>query len=186
MTRSTLFLLAALLVAGCEAADQPRYLIDPAPPAQKLWVAAATIEVREVSLPAYASDPEILAEAEDGALYAMDGSLWADDPVQGVTSALVGVLSRNTTATVAAEPWPLTEPAQVRLEVRVTEAYARADGVYVLSGQFAVASPDEVVRELVRGFEIRAPIPGEGSGAIASAQSAAITELGSMVASALR
>lgn len=177
--------LLALCLAACGSANEARFLIDPAPVERKVRVLVGTMEVRDVSLPAYASEPDILAEAEDGALYAQDDSLWADDPVRGITSALVRVLSERTTATVTSEPWPLSEPAQVRLDVRVTQIYARADRTFVLSGQFAVASPDAVVREFVRRFDIRVPLTGEGSGAVASAQGAAISELGRLVAASL-
>ena len=112
--------------------------------------------------------------------------LWADDPVRGVTTALVADLGDRTTATVVAEPWPLTEPAQVRLDVRVSQIFTRADGRFALSGQFAVASPDEVIREFVRRFDIRVPLQGEGSAAIARAQSTAIGELARLVSVALR
>ena len=178
--------LFALALGACTAADEPRFLIETAEPAGKTRVSVATIEVRDVSLPAYAAEPEILAEDASGALLPVGASLWADDPVRGVTTALVADLSDRTTATVAAEPWPLSEPAQARLDVRVGQAFAQADGTFSLTGQFAVASPDEVIREFVRRFEIEVPITGEGSGAIARAQSAAIGELAGLVAVALR
>lgn len=185
MTRRPMFLLA-LLLAACGAADEPRFRIEPEPEPARIRIAAGSIEVRDVSLPAYASEPAILAEDEDGALHVQGDSLWADDPVRGMTVALVEVLSARTSATVAAEPWPLTEPAQVRLDVRVAHLYARADGSFEMSGQFAVASPEAVVREFVRSFEIRVPIGAEGGRAVAAAQSAAVAELGRLVATALR
>lgn len=179
------FALLVLFLAACGTGNEARYLIEPEPVESKVRLVVGTLEVRDVSLPAYASEPDILAEAADGALYAQGDSVWADDPVQGVTSALVRVLSERTTATVAAEPWPLSDPAQVRLDVRVNRIYARADGTFVLSGQFAVASPDAVVREFVRSFDVRVPLSGEGGGAVAAAQSAAIAELGRLVAASL-
>ncbi|MEM6825404.1 MAG: PqiC family protein [Pseudomonadota bacterium] len=184
MTLRPLF-LTCLLVA-CAGPEEPRFLIEPAAPDRKERIAVATIEVRDVSLPAYAAEPVIYAEDISGALMPLGASLWADDPVRGVTTALVADLSDRTTATVAAEPWPLSEPAQARLDVRVAQAFARADGVFTLSGQFAVASPDDVVREFVRRFEIKVPVVGEGSGAVARAQSSAIGELAALVGTALR
>lgn len=173
------------LLAACAGPDEPRFLIEPMPSAEKLRVKVGTIEVRDASLPAYAADPEVLAEGQDGALYPVGESLWADDPVRGFTMALVSDLSDQTTATVAGEPWPLTEDAHARLDVRVTQIFAQADGEFALTGQFAVASPDEVIREFVRRFDIRVPIQGEGSAAIAAAQSAAIGELARLVSRAL-
>ncbi len=185
MTRHALFLVA-LLLAACGSTDEPRFRIEPAPAPARMRIAAGTIELREVTLPAYAAEPAILAEAADGALYPQGASLWADDPAQGVTSALVTALSARTSATVAAEPWPLTDPAQVRLDVRVAQFFASADGAFEMTGQFAIASPDRVVREFIRSFEIRVPIRGEGPGALASAQGQAISELATLIATALR
>lgn len=177
---------AMLLLSACAGEEEPRYLIEPVDQPGKLSVSIATLEVRDVSLPAYAAEPDILAEGEGGALYPVGESVWADDPVRGVTMALVGDLSERTTATVVAEPWPLSEGAQARLDVRVVQALARSGGTFALTGQFAVASPDEVIREFVRGFEIAVPIVGEGSQAIAAAQSQAIGELAGLVANSLR
>ncbi len=184
MTRQAFFLV--VLLAACSGADEPRFRIEPAPISARMRIAAGTIELREVTLPAYAAEPAILAECTDGALYPHGNGLWADDPAQGVTSALVTALSARTNATVAAEPWPLTDPAQVRLDVRVAQFYARSDGSFEMAGQFAVASPDRVVREFIRSFEIRVPIRGEAPGALAAAQGEAISELATLIATALR
>lgn len=174
-----------IFLAACSGPEDPRFLIEPAPSSEKIRVLVGSIEVRDVSLPAYAADPEVLAEGEGGALYPVGGSLWADDPVRGFTQALVSDLSARTNATIASEPWPLTEDAHARLDVRVNQVFAQANGQFMLAGQFAVASPDEVIREFVRTFEIEIPIQGEGSGAIAAAQSAAIGELARLVSRSL-
>ena len=174
-----------LFLAACSGPEEPRFLIEPMPSAQKVRVKVGTIEVRDVSLPAYAADPEVLAEGADGALYPVGASLWADDPVRGFTMALVSDLSDRTNAIVAGEPWPLTDDAHARLDVRVTQVFAQANGEFILSGQFAVASPDEVIREFVRRFEISVPIQSDGSAAIARAQSTAIAELAQLVSRAL-
>lgn len=178
-------LTLALVLAACTAPEEARFLIEPAPSAQKLRVKVGSIEVRDVSLPTYAAEPDVLAEGDDGALYPVGASLWADDPVRGFTMALVSDLSDRTNATVAGEPWPLTETAHARLDVRVTQAFAGADGQFRLTGQFAVASPDEVIREFVRRFDIRVPLQGQDSAAIAAAQSSAIGELARLVSRAL-
>lgn len=47
---------------------------------------------------------EIAQQEPGGGLRNLPDSLWADDPVRGVTEALARALAAGTTATVAAEP----------------------------------------------------------------------------------
>ena len=64
--------------------------------------------------------------------------------------ALARGLSDRTGA-AAVEPWPLNTPAEVRLDVRVDQSYARADGVFEFSGQYAVSSPRGACGSLSNG-----------------------------------
>ena len=100
--------LALLLLTACGGTD-PRYLIDTAPAevAAPVRLRVATLEVRDVSLPAYAEESQILLEGGDGALTPVKGAAWADEPVRAVTLLLADTIGRAGSATVAAEPWPL-------------------------------------------------------------------------------
>ncbi|MGB3313218.1 MAG: ABC-type transport auxiliary lipoprotein family protein [Albidovulum sp.] len=184
MRYSGLFLI--LLAAGCGSGNEARFLIDPPAATAEVPVRVATIELREVSLPAYAAAVEIAQQEETGALRNLPETLWADDPVRGVTIALARALDQATTATAAAEPWPLDEPAQARVEVRVERMFAGTDGQFRFAGQYAIASPDGVIRERVQRFDIAIPIAAEGAAGIAEASGNAISRLALDIASDLR
>ncbi|KIC21370.1 MULTISPECIES: PqiC family protein [unclassified Leisingera] len=178
-------LIPLALLAACAGGNDPRYLISSAPGETVANLRARSIEVRLVSLPSYAAASDIVAEGEGGALFALDGAQWADDPARGMTAALARGLSERTGAAAAMEPWPLNTGPDVRLDVRVDQAYARADGLFELSGQFAVSSPEGTVREFVQRFDIATPVSGEGAAATADALSLALAELARQISRAM-
>lgn len=184
MTISRFALLAVTLVAACAGPEKTgRYMIDPPAAEKRLPNKLGLTELREVSLPQYASGQEIAYQTEDGALRSRPDQIWADDPARAVTLALAGQISAVSGATVVAEPWPLAEDPQRRLEVRVEQMLARADGVLRLSGQYFVSPVGYGAgRDVVRRFDLVVPIEGEGPGAIAAAQSRAIDLLAEQIA----
>lgn len=184
MIRTATIALLALGLAGC-ADNSARFLIDPPPQASALRARVSTVEVLDVSLPAYASAVEIAAQEKGGALRNLDDALWADDPVRGVTTALASSLAAASTATVAPEPWPLAEPAQVRVSVRVERMLAGENGSFQLSGLYAIASPDGVIRERLERFDISVPLAGSAPGDVAAASGAAIADLAARIARSL-
>jgi len=170
--------LALVLLTACGGTD-PRYLIDTAPAetAATVRLQVATLEVREVSLPAYAEESQILLEGGDGALTPVKGAAWADEPVRAVTLLLADTIGRAGSATVAAEPWPLATPAQAAVEVRVSEMVARASGQFDLKGQFAISSYDHILRERIVRFDIAVPLSDTSPTGIATASGLAMRQL---------
>ncbi|WP_226622432.1 membrane integrity-associated transporter subunit PqiC [Alloyangia pacifica] len=177
-------LLLPMLAAACSG-PEPRYRMDSAPPAASMRLAVGTLEVREVSLPAYADASEILLEDASGAMTQVEDALWADDPRRAMTQTLAERLGVISGATVAAEPWPLEEPAQAAVHVRVSEAVASASGSFRLKGQYALSSYDRVIRERVSRFEITVPLQAASAGAIADAAGRATAQLADRIASDL-
>ncbi|WP_347310931.1 PqiC family protein [Defluviimonas sp. SAOS-178_SWC] len=176
MMRASLLLLA-LLLAACGGNNSARYLVD-APASDGVRnVRVRSIEVRDVVLPAYAAAIEIAQQDETGALRNVPDTLWADEPVRGITAELARSLDIGSSATVAAEPWPLDTPADVQLTVRVERMVAGADGHFTLSGQCAIAAPDGVVRERLVRFDIRIPLKAADASAIAAATGQGIAAL---------
>ena len=177
---------ALLLLAACGGSDT-RFLVDPSPAAtaQKVGLAVGTLEVRDVSLPAYAEASEILVQGEDGGLTPIKNAIWADDPVRAMTMALADTLDRQSSATVAAEPWPLEQNPQAAVHVRVSEMAAKLDGMFHLTGQFAVSSYDYVVRERIERFDITVPLADATPGAVARATSAATGQLAAQIMTSL-
>lgn len=165
-----------LTLAAC-GGNATRFLIETAPAEAPVRLRVSSIELREVVLPAYAADSQILAESPEGGLRPVKGAEWADGSAQAVTAQLARSLDLRSTASVAAEPWPLTEPADVRLEVRIDRVAARADGRFQLSGQYAVAAPEGRVADRLERFAIDTPLADATPAAIAGAYSAALEAL---------
>lgn len=182
-----LALLAAAALSACGGANATRYLVETgaaaSAPAAPIRLRVATIELREVVLPAYGEGSQILAEAPDGGLVPVRGGQWADGSARAITAELARSLDLRSTASVAAEPWPLAEPADIRLEVRIERLIARAGGDFQLGGQYVVASPDGRMREFMERFELTAPIPDETAGprAIAAAYGQALEQLSGLI-----
>ena len=180
-------LAAALPLISCGDTNA-RFPIASAPEAtiSQARVAVRTIEVRDVSLPTYAAASEIMVEQADGSLSVVSKAIWADDPARGVTGALTKSLGQRSTASVAAEPWPLAEPADVRLEVRIDRMIARTDGNFELSGQFAIAAPEGAIRESLQRFSVTATMADASPAAVAKATGTAIDNLASEIIKKLR
>lgn len=176
-------LLLPLFAAAC--GSEPRYRMDSMPPASSVRLAVSTLEVREVSLPAYADASEILLEDGTGAMTQIEGALWADDPRRAMTQALAERLGTISGATVASEPWPLEEPAQAAVHVRISEAVANETGYFRLKGQYALSSYDRVIRERVNRFEITVPLQAATPGGIAAAAGSATAQLADRIAADL-
>ena len=174
-----------MALGACGSGPENRYLLE-APAAPTIVpVRISTVELRDVSLPSYATVSEILVQAPDGSVQRVSGAIWADDPVRAVTIALAAALDQGTTATVAAEPWPLQSRPAVRLDVRVARMLARNDGQFELSGQYAVAAPERAIRESVEPFSIMVPLADTSPASVAAAAGTSITQLSRDIAARL-
>ena len=185
-----LILIGALAaLAACSDPEATgRYMIDPAPATKTLPDRLGRAELREVSLPQYASGQEIAWQTPDGALRSTPDNVWADDPPRAVTLALARQISALSGATVIAEPWPLADESSRRIEVRVEQFLARADGVVQLTGVYYVTPAGMAGgRDLVRRFDLAVPIAtpdgkAANPAAIAQAQSQAVALLADRIA----
>jgi len=186
----TRFLLIGVALSGLAACSNPektgRYVIETPAATKSLPNKIGSAELREVSLPQYAAGQEISWQTPDGALRSTPDNIWADDPPRAITLALARQISDLSGATVIAEPWPLSEGPQRRIEVRVEQFLARADEVVVLNGSYYVASADlNGGRDLVRRFALSVPIAAGSEAdpaAIAQAQSQAVAQLATRIA----
>ena len=188
------FLLPVVALAGCGTdpvlfSAPPSALMAsvPADPGERIAVPYRSVEVREVSLPAYAEAETIYMEGAGGTLMPVEGAEWADLPSRAVTLDLVGVLEAVTGARVSAEPWPYDALPEARVEIRATRMAAGADGLFRLSGQYAVADLRgelDTPRDRSGLFEVATPFdPARGVASIAAARSAAVRDLARQVAS---
>ncbi|SIQ75763.1 hypothetical protein SAMN05421641_11379 [Paracoccus thiocyanatus] len=172
----------ALLGACSNGEKTARYLIDPPLAGARVADRLGTVELKDVSLPDYASGDEVSWQTGDGAVRSNTKQLWADNPQRAFTLALARSISDLSGATVIAEPWPLAEPPQRRLEVRVEKALAQADGSYRLTGRYFVADEGAGGANQARGFDISVPLADQSPAAIARAQSQAIARLARQIA----
>lgn len=184
--RAVLFGLFCLGLAGLAGCSNPaktaRYLIDPPAMTDRVPDRLGSAELKDVSLPEYASGQEVAFQTADGAVRSTPKNLWADTPQRAVTLALARAISDASGAVVIGEPWPLAEPPKRVLEVRVERALAQADNVYRLSGRYFVANDRSGASNYARAFDIAVPMGGAGPGATAAALSQAIALLGRQIA----
>ena len=189
MTRFAMLILPLALIACSNPEATGRYLIDTPSLTKTLPNRLGSVELREVGLPDYAAGQEVAWQTEDGAVRSTPDQVWADAQPRAVTLELARQISGVSGATVIAEPWPLAEPPSRRLEVRVEQSLARADGTFRLSGQYFV-TPELGARgaDVVRRFDITVPV-GEASEAdrqdpaqIATAQATALQSLAKQIA----
>ena len=178
--------LPLALIAGLAACSDPekvgRFLIDPPTPAKRVANRLGTAELKDVSLPEYASGQEIAWQTPDGAVRSNPENLWGDNPQRAFTLTLARAISDASGATVIGEPWPLAEPPARRLEVRVEKALAQADGVYRLAGRYFVSDAGYGGSSQARSFDIAVPLADQDAGSIARAQSQAISQLAAQIA----
>ena len=180
-----LALLGSALLAGCSnPEDTGRFLIDPPTAGVQVPNRLGTAELKDVSLPEYASDQEVAFQTPDGAVRSNPDNLWADSPSRAFTTTLARAIGEVSGATVIGEPWPLAQPPARRLEVRVERALAQADNSYRLSGRYFV-SDDGLTgggTNHARSFDIRVPMTAQGPGETAAALSQAISILAQQIA----
>ncbi|SHF22454.1 hypothetical protein SAMN05444273_104359 [Litoreibacter ascidiaceicola] len=171
----------AFALAACGATPD-LYPVTPPQVEQKQRIAFRAVEVRDVSLPAYAGANEIAIEDLDGKLVTDSAILWADSPERAVALELTRNLARLTGARVASEPWPFEAFPDARLEVRFESLIAGANGQFRASGQFFVGVPDGG-RERSGLFDLAVPFdPLGGPQAIAAARGQVILDLAVYIA----
>ncbi|OCX65290.1 hypothetical protein BFP70_09475 [Thioclava sp. SK-1] len=192
MRKLAISTLGLLLLAACsDPLDTARYTLDPPAPTERLANRLGRAELRDVSLPDYASGQEITFQTADGALRSTPDNIWADDPARAMTLVLARQITQLSGATVLAEPWPLAAEPQRRVEVRVEKFVAAADGMVHLSGVYIVspASFSANGGDVVRPFSIAVPVlgadgqPTQDPAQIARAQSQAVADLARAIAS---
>lgn len=175
-------LIALALLAACSAPPD-RIAAPPVTPEGSARIGFASVEVRDLALPAFAQDAEVYVEGADGLIRREDGLLWADDPTRGATLDLVRGLGALTGARIAGEPWPFDGYPDARLEVRIEEFVASAaTQSFRVSGQYFVADLSGAGRDRSRRFAISVPLTTLAPAAIAGARAAAMADLARAIA----
>ncbi len=178
-------ILTLVTLAACGAATE-RYIVSSPQATQSQRIAFRAVEIRDVSLPAYAADDEIVRRTAEGKLVS-DGVLWADTPDRAVALELSRHLAQITGARVASNPWPFEALPDARLDLRFETLVAGDDGNFRATGQYFVAVADGR-RERSGVFDLSVPFdPEAGPAAVAAARGQVILDLaGNLARTALR
>jgi uncharacterized lipoprotein YmbA len=185
MKLTALAALALVVLVGCAGVTDRYSVTTPtAQPVQR--IPFRSVEIRDVSLPAYAADDEIVRRAADGRLVS-DGVLWADTPGRAVALELGRHLSGITGARIASSPWPFEALPDARLDLRFETLVADADGRFRATGQYFLAVADGRP-ERAGLFDLAVPFdPEAGPAAVAAARGQVIRDLaGDLARRALR
>lgn len=174
-------LLSLALLAGC-GETAVRYTVPETTAEGTIRIGYSTVELRDISLPTYAAADEIYVKRPSGGVVSSSAVLWADTPARQISLSLARHLSLMTRATVANEPWPFDGFPSVRLEIRVEEMLAAADGTFKMSGQYFVA-PESGERNRALRFDLAETFNPEGGPTeIAAARSRAVLALATQIA----
>lgn len=170
-----------LTLAACGGTPD-RYAVTPPAVTETVRIGFRSVEVRDVSLPAYAAADEIAVQDADGKLVTQDSQLWADSPERAVALELARNLARLSGARIASEPWPFESFPDARLDVRFESLVAGADGQFRASGQYFVGVSSGR-RERSGLFDLAVPFDPEGGPqAIARARGQVILDLATHIA----
>lgn len=165
----------SLALSGCTASPD-RYVVPAQNVTQQQRIAFRSVEIRKISLPAYAASDEIAQQDADGKLTSVGSVLWADTPERALSLELSRNLAQLTGARVASEPWPFESFADARLELRFESLIASQNGQYRAIGQYFVAV--ENGRERSGLFNLTVAFdPAGGPQAIAAARGQIILDL---------
>lgn len=178
--RHILAFLTLSVLFGCGSPDQ--FIASPKIVAQeRIATPFASIEVADISLPAYAAREEI--SSSDDSVLILSDTLWADDPTRSVTLSLARHLSELTGARVASEPWPFDSLAQARVEVRVEDLIVSGNALR-LSGQYFVVDLDGLGRDHAHLFDLSTTLADNSASTVANARAQAVLALATEIARA--
>lgn len=172
---------ASCALAGCSA-PADLYSVSAPETATQVSIAFNTLEVRDVSLPAYAAADEIAVEAAGGIVLTDSSVRWADNPERAVALELTRHLVQISGKRIASEPWPFEDYPDAALEVRFERLVARTDGTFHASGQYFVSSEDESNDDFGL-FDLSVPYNLDGGpAAIAAARGQLVLDLAELIA----
>jgi hypothetical protein len=175
-------LLGAVLGLSACGGTPALYPVTPPSVQDTQRIRFGAVEVRDISLPTYASASEIATLDTAGKLVTDGAVQWADSPERAVALELTRHLARLTGARVASEPWPFEAFPDARLDIRFESLVAGADGQFRTSGQYFVSVADGG-REQAGLFDLAVPFDVDGGPlAIAMARGRIVLDLATYIA----
>lgn len=180
--KQPIWALCVLIALAACGATPDRYIVPSPDVTDRQRIAFRAVEIREISLPAYAASDEISLQGLDGRVTSDGGVLWADTPERAVALELSRHLARLSGARVASAPWPFESFPDARLELRFESFVADEQGQFSARGQYFVAVTDGR-RERSGLFNLSVAFdPAGGPQAIAAARGQIILDLARFVA----
>lgn len=181
---SRLLLLVSIALFGCTEATEPLRYAAPSPATDaRVSVPLKSVALREVSLPAYATEEGIAIADGSGVITSAPDSIWADEPTRAVTLRLTNALADVTGRVVASDPWPFRDEPDAVVEVRVEEFVAEEAGRFVAEGRIYVAHQTTDRADRALSFRLAQPYdPARGYPAIAEARARIISALAQEIA----
>lgn len=178
-----LFPLTLLLAACAETGEPVRFITTTPEETARITIPQQSVALREVSLPAYATEEGIAIADASGAVTTAPDRIWADDPTRAVTLRLTNALADLTGRVIASDPWPFRDEPEATVEVRIEEFVAEAAGRFVARGRIYVAQEIEDRSDRAFSFALAEPFaPEAGFPAIAAARSALLSALAREIA----
>ena len=177
-------LVSALALFGCSEAAEPLRYATPSPATDtRVSISLASVSVREVSLPSYATEEGIAVADASGVITSAPESIWADEPTRAVTLRLTNALADMTGRVVAADPWPFRDDPDAVVEVRLEDFVAERAGRFIAQGRYYVAYEVEDRTDRALSFRLVQPYDPEGGfAAIAAARAQVIAALAQDIA----
>ena len=145
-----------LVLAGCGSTPD-RYPVSTPTIAGSERIGFSSVEIRDLSLPAYAAADEIPYLDETGKLVSDGSVLWADSPARAIALELSQHLTQLTKAQIAPSPWPFEKLAQASLDIRFETVLAHDSGNFQVAGQYFLGRLDGG-RERSGVFDLSVPI----------------------------
>jgi len=172
------FLFCAVVLTGCGETEEP-LRFDTAPGSrvavEPVSIPLSTVSVREVTLPAYATEEGIAVSDAAGAITTTPDNLWADEATRAVTLRLTNTLAEITGRQVASDPWPFRDDPEAVVDVRFERFVAIDGGRFEATGRYYVALESEDRKNHAHAFRIVQPYePARGFPAIADARARVI------------
>jgi uncharacterized lipoprotein YmbA len=170
-----------LVLAGCGSTPD-RYPVSTPTIAGSERIGFSSVEIRDLSLPAYAAADEIPYLDETGKLVSDGSVLWADSPARAIALELSRHLTQLTKAQIAPSPWPFEKLPQASLDIRFETVLAHDRGNLQVAGQYFLGRLDSG-RERSGVFDLSVPIAQPQTPAtVASARGEAIAQLSKVLA----
>jgi uncharacterized lipoprotein YmbA len=179
--KQMLWIFGLCALTACSSSPD-RYAVTSPPIAETQRIGFRAIEVRDVSLPAYAAADDIAVLDDAGRLVGLDGALWADTPSRAIALEISQNLARMSGARVAPEPWPFEAFPDARLDIRFQSLIAGPDGRMRATGQYFVGVSDGR-RERSGLFDLSVAYdPAGGAAAVSAARGQIVLDLTRLIA----